>query len=387
MTEVAALPASLKNMEEHILGANFQEELRPGETILTAKPEREIKKVKKVKKQRPARCQVDAAIFRTDPPPQTGAIFNIWYNKWSGGDRDNTTQTPAKGRCDITRDTGYTQADRTPGSFFCLFFARGLCPKGKDCQYLHRLPTSTDIFSPHIDCFGREKFSSYRDDLGGVGSFMHQNRTIYIGHIHDTPDVEEVIARHFSPWGPVERIRVLNNRGVAFVTYATEAIAEFAKEAMAHQSLDHDEILNIRWATPDPNPLAQAREARRIEEQAAAAIRASLPLDYVVEIEGDRETQKRRKIEGSFGLQGYEAPDDVWFSRNQGVEEGGSDPDPVSSTALEENSANKRKESGDSTFLPDSLILALNKTGGSFRPVKKVKPSGPLIDYDSDDEN
>ena len=71
--------------------------------------------------------------------------------------------------------------------------------------------------------------------MGGVGSFMRQNRTLYVGRIHVTDDIEEVVARHFAEWGEIERIRVLTSRGVAFVTYTTLAQAEFAKEAMAHQ--------------------------------------------------------------------------------------------------------------------------------------------------------
>lgn len=50
-----------------------------------------------------------------------------------------------------------------------------------------------------------------------------------------TDDIEEIVSRHFAEWGPIERIRVLNQRGVAFVTYVNLANAEFAKEAMAHQ--------------------------------------------------------------------------------------------------------------------------------------------------------
>ena len=100
------------------------------------------------------------------------------------------------------------------------------------------------------------------------------------------------------------------------MTYVSELNAQFAKEAMACQSLDNDEILNVRWATADPNPMAQAREARRVEEQAAEAIRRALPEAFVAEIEGrDPEARKRRKIESSFGLDGYEAPDDVYFAR------------------------------------------------------------------------
>lgn len=61
------------------------------------------------------------------------------------------------------------------------------------------------MFSPNVDCFGRDKFSGYRDDMGGVGSFMRQNRTIYVGRITVTEDIEEIVARHFAEWGPIER--------------------------------------------------------------------------------------------------------------------------------------------------------------------------------------
>ncbi|ANB12487.1 Cwc2p [Sugiyamaella lignohabitans] len=149
-----------------------------------------------------------------------------------------------------------------------------------------------------MDCFGRDKFSDYRDDMGGVGSFLRQNRTLYVGRMHVSSEenkMEETVSRHFAEWGDIERIRVLNDRGVAFVTYVNEANAQFAKEAMAHQSLDHDEVLNVRWATEDPNPHAQRREKRRLEEQTAEAIKRLLPASYVAEIEGRHKDAKRLK--------------------------------------------------------------------------------------------
>lgn len=167
------------------------------------------KVVKKIirKKKRPARVQMDPSEISSDAPPQTGTTFNIWYNKWSGGDREDKylSQTHAKGRCIVATDSGFTKADSVAGSYFCLFFARGLCPHGQDCSYLHRLPTTYDMFQPNVDCFGRDKFSDFRDDMGGVGSFMRQNRTIYVGRIHVTDDIEEIVARHFAEWGQVER--------------------------------------------------------------------------------------------------------------------------------------------------------------------------------------
>jgi len=202
------------------------------------------------------------------------------------------------------------------------------------------------MYSPNVDCFGRDKHADYRDDMGGVGSFMRQNLTLYIGRIHVTDDIEESVARHFSEWGEIERIRILNSRGVAFVTYKNEGNAQFAMVAMAHQSLDHNEILNVRWATLDPNPLALAREKRRLEEQAAEAIRRALPAEFVAEIEGagdDDEdegtaaTKRRRLEEGSFGLPGYEAPDTIWYNRDKLLQGSSSSGAPLTIEAPEDD--------------------------------------------------
>ena len=71
-------------------------------------------------------------------------------------------------------------------------------------------------------------------------------------------------------------VRVLQYRSVAFVTYLNEYNAQFAKEAMACQSLDNDEILNVRWATEDPNPTSKVAEKRRLEEVGREAIQARM---------------------------------------------------------------------------------------------------------------
>lgn len=355
----------------------------------------EGKRVKKVlrKKRRPARPQVDPATFKSEPPPQTGTIFNIWYNKWSGGDREDKylSKTAAPSRCNIAKDTGYTRADSNPGSYFCLFFARGLCPKGRDCEYLHRLPTTYDIYSGNVDCFGRDKHSDYRDDMGGVGSFMRQNRTLYVGRIHPTPDIEEVVARHFAEWGNIERTRVLPTRGVAFVTYTTEALAQFAKEAMAHQSLDNEEVLNVRWATVDPNPASQKREAKMIEEQAANAIRRALPEAFVREIEGDLDAKRRRIDEGGFGLEGYKASDEVWFEAEKArmaamdtdLEIG--DEGTMSAQPL----GQLQHQQGFGGLLGSSTLAALQnyKPASGATRAKASQSVGPLVGYGSDEDS
>jgi hypothetical protein len=71
-------------------------------------------------------------------------------------------------------------------------------------------------------------------------------------------------------------VNILATRGVAFVTYRHEHAAQFAKEAMMNQSLDQEEILNVRWATEDPNPSAISREKRRIERIGDEALRSKV---------------------------------------------------------------------------------------------------------------
>ena len=131
---------------------------------------------------------------------------------------------------------------------------------------------------------------------------------------------------------PLNAVRVLQYRSVAFVTYVSEHHAQFAKEAMACQSLDNDEILNVRWATEDPNPTSKVAEKHRLESIGQAAIRARMDPrvvdamqavraleegreyhaddDIVAEDEGmDGPEGKRRRIEGP-GTEELEGMDD-----------------------------------------------------------------------------
>ena len=50
--------------------------------------------------------------------------------------------------------------------------------------------------------------------------------------------------------------------------------AEFAKEAMSNQSLEQGEILCVRWAHDDPNPVAQDAMARADKDALYALMQA-----------------------------------------------------------------------------------------------------------------
>jgi RNA recognition motif-containing protein len=68
----------------------------------------------------------------------------------------------------------------------------------------HRIPTESDEVEATIDCFGRDKYLEYKKDMGGVGSFNFDNRTLYVGRVTVSDDMEDIVRRHFSEWGPIE---------------------------------------------------------------------------------------------------------------------------------------------------------------------------------------
>ena len=119
------------------------------------------------------------------------------------------SKVKAQTRCNIKRDAGLTRANSTGVKYCCLFFARGCCPYGWECEYLHSLPdTENPPADSSKDTFARDKFADYRDDMGGVGSFNRQNRTLYVGRIKETGsglETEEIVRRHFKEWGEIER--------------------------------------------------------------------------------------------------------------------------------------------------------------------------------------
>lgn len=310
---------------------------------------------------RPARKQVTLAKFNAireafSARPESAGTFNIWYENYAGVDKEENEAQKAKRetRCDIARDSGYTKADvllKTQAArmqqgatippdeavYCCIHFARGCCPHGVECNFLHRLPRPNDFPSQGRDCFGREKLGNYKDDMSGTGSLSKLNRTLYVGRIHEEHGVssptstsaawrdggktlkggrsvndakskggprprqdpktyrpqhnsvrpetdnatERVIRRHFSEWGEIDRLRVLTGRSCAFVTYKYEANAQFAKEAMLNQSLDHDEIINVRWASDDPNPAAQKRNQEQMRRAGERAIMAGMSTQAI----------------------------------------------------------------------------------------------------------
>ena len=226
---------------------------------------------------RPARVQVEQK--RALQTVEHAGDYNIWYGKYMG--ENNYDRAPrASTRVVLESDAGLTRADYTGANMpLCLHFARGDCVYGKDCTFHHRAPTEVDesqVDSPH-DVFGRTRHGSFRDDMGGTGTWNKDCKTLYVGRLSGKPteaEMTEIVAQHFGEFGQLESVRVLKGKSCAFVMYRLRCAAEFAKEAMAEQALDHDEQINVRWAYDDPNPKAQANRLRNSAQLMLAAMEA-----------------------------------------------------------------------------------------------------------------
>lgn len=72
----------------------------------------------------------------------------------------------------------------------------------------------------------------------------------------------------------LQHINVIHRKSIAFVRYRFRANAEFARVSMTNQSLGNGEILNVRWAFDDPNPITK----KAIERANQDAISTSAAL-------------------------------------------------------------------------------------------------------------
>ena len=63
---------------------------------------------------------------------------------------------------------------------------RGICHKGKDCDYLHQLPTEYHeqlLTSDHtVDIFGRDKLAGSNMGTKGVGTYDRESKTLYVNY-------------------------------------------------------------------------------------------------------------------------------------------------------------------------------------------------------------
>mmetsp|Transcript_12019 Transcript_12019/g.20073 ORF Transcript_12019/g.20073 Transcript_12019/m.20073 type:complete len:500 (+) Transcript_12019:97-1596(+) len=305
---------------------------------------------------RPARQQTKE--IKRYTPNSTGD-YNIWYHKFNGvqyNERPTFAPGEERFRCVPERDTGKTRAKKSAP--ICSHFAAGRCVNGHKCNFRHQIPTAMDERKLTVthDVFGRERHAADKNDMGGNGSFSRNNRTLYIGNLNmlypTQAENEAMLRRHFEAFGELEYVRVISGKNCGFVRYIYRACAEFAKLAMADGYLDNgDEVINIRWAHADPNPLARQHEERQQQLEFINAVQAkiqSIPADQM---------DKKRSILTLQALQRGQYPDTNASYQQAQI------------TAAASNGANNTSSSTSSS----SATPAVPSIGPTMPPSKRVK--------------
>ncbi len=208
---------------------------------------------------RPARKQKDFI----DPKKyhiEGAQEYNIWYGKYSGDYSDKMDREPASDRCKLETDAGYTKADllnqrdakdnKKSKKYFCIHFAHGICAKGPECSFYHRIPLPEDDARTDelFDCFGRQRHSKHKDDMSGVGSFMKPCRTLFVGNLQKTKyespkALEDALWRHFGEWGELESLNVIHRLSIAFPRFRLRTSAGNEKIIIFFNICNHNLFL------------------------------------------------------------------------------------------------------------------------------------------------
>jgi hypothetical protein len=182
-------------------------------------------------------------------------------------------------------------------------------------------------------------------------------------------------------------VRVLQYRSVAFVTYVHECHAQFAKEAMACQSLDNDEILNVRWATEDPNPVSKISEKRRLEEMGAEAIQARMDPRIVDAMRAVRALEDGVELEDE-GPEVEEMEDEPYTKRRRLEIEGGEDTLPTPPPEPTQSAGLLTADTLESLKYFTQLRQRAATNSSSVKPAPKPQSTGlGLGDYGSDEDD
>ncbi|PRQ56526.1 putative transcription factor C3H family [Rosa chinensis] len=174
----------------------------------------------------------------------------------------------------LQRTTPYYQRNR---AHVCSFYAKGQCTRGAECPYRHEMPITGELSNQNI----KDRFHGVNDPValkllrkaGEMGSLEPPEdesiRTLYVGGVVDGRVSEQDLRDCFWVHGEIESIRVVGQRGCAFVTYVTREGAEKAAEELCNKLVVKGLRLKLAWGRPQA-PRVQDEGASRQPDAAAA---------------------------------------------------------------------------------------------------------------------
>ncbi|KAH0723646.1 hypothetical protein KY285_006192 [Solanum tuberosum] len=184
----------------------------------------------------------------------------------------------------LQRTTPYYKRNR---AHVCSFFIRGQCTRGLECPYRHEMPETGELSQQNI----KDRYYGVNDPValkllnkaGEMPSLEPPDdesiRTLYVGGV-DARITEQDLRDHFYAHGEIESIKMVVQRGCAFVTYTTREGAVKAAEELANRLVIKGLRLKLLWGRPQV-PKAESEVSDEARQQAALTHSGLLPRAVV----------------------------------------------------------------------------------------------------------
>ncbi|CAN4109161.1 unnamed protein product [Withania somnifera] len=184
----------------------------------------------------------------------------------------------------LQRTTPYYKRNR---AHVCSFYIRGQCTRGLECPYRHEMPETGELSQQNI----KDRYYGVNDPValkllnkaGEMPSLEPPDdesiRTLYVGGV-DARITEQDLRDHFYAHGEIESIKMVVQRGCAFVTYTTREGAEKAVEELVNKLVIKGLRLKLLWGRP-PVPKIQSEVSDEARQQAALTHSGLLPRSVI----------------------------------------------------------------------------------------------------------
>jgi pre-mRNA-splicing factor RBM22/SLT11 len=140
----------------------------------------------------------------------------------------------------------------------CSFYAKGECNRGDKCPFLHEMPTDRSDPLAHQNV--RDRFYGKDDPVAQklIGRMANMPQlypptdmsitTLWIGGLTQNM-TEKDIHDAFYSFGEITNIRIIANKGMGFIEFASRANAEHAANSVQHTLSIKNIPLRVNWAS------------------------------------------------------------------------------------------------------------------------------------------
>lgn len=142
----------------------------------------------------------------------------------------------------------------------CSFYAKGECNRGDRCPYRHEMPLTGELAHQNI----KDRYFGNNDPVAAKMLRRSQSdpvalkapddatiTTLWVGGVTSAVTEADLRAR-FSPFGPVSSVRLVTQRGCAFITFIMRSAAEDAAKELHNNCTINGASLRLAWGKKRP---------------------------------------------------------------------------------------------------------------------------------------